>query len=170
MELRNPGRIAHDPVRADPSPADALQEPGEEIDPAPVARSPTPRLGPADLLDPAEQLIRDRRDGAPSCSAALLGRTAVATNPAVVQRVAQDVADPVRREASLDGEPLDADRADGVPLEERDGEPDGRGINLERVGRLGPPAEAKRRIAGLVIVRLELRAVAVDDLSARRRV
>ncbi len=124
---------------------------------------PHPSLGPADLLDPAEQLVRNRRAGAPGCRSALLGRTAVATNPAVVEGVAEDVADPVRCEARLGGEPLDADRTDGVPLEERDSEPDGRGIDLDRVRRVGPPAEAQRRVASLIIVGLELRAVAVDD-------
>jgi hypothetical protein len=85
----------------------------------------------------------------------------VTADPAVVEGVAQDVADAIGLKARFAAELLDADRADRVALEERDRAVDRRRIDLQRVRRLRKAPEAQRRVAGLVVVAIELGRVAI---------
>jgi hypothetical protein len=85
----------------------------------------------------------------------------VTADPAVVEGVAQDVADAIGLEARLAADLLDADGADRITLEERDRVVDRRRIDLQGIRRLREAPEAERRIAGLVVVAVELRRVAI---------
>jgi Transposase IS116/IS110/IS902 family. len=88
-------------IAPDASTADALEQAGEQVDSIAVAGSPTPGLAPPDILDPRPQLVGHRRVRSPGGRPALLIQAAMAADPAVVERVAQDVADAIGLETRL---------------------------------------------------------------------
>jgi hypothetical protein len=86
----------------------------------------------------------------------------VPAHPAVVDRVAQGLADAFAGDPGLDREVANADVAQGVSLVDLDHGPDRGGVDLEEV-TIGRAAQAQRRRPGLVALALELGGEAVGD-------
>ncbi len=111
------------------------------------------------LAPPARVLVRAPGRGL----AHLAPAPPVAPHPAVVERVHQDHPDPALGEPGLGGKVLRAHVAQGTTLEQRDRDPDGGGVDLQRVRRLGQAPEAEASVAARVVAMVELGGVAVRD-------
>jgi hypothetical protein len=135
--------VGEGPVAPDATPADALEQPREEVDPLSAARSPAPGLRPADFHDPGPEGIGDRRVGPPWSGSAGLVRAPVAADPAVVERVHEDHPDATLGESGLGGKQPRADGPERIAREETDRGPDRRRVDLEGVGWLGRAPEAE---------------------------
>src|SRR6267154_4298365 len=143
-------------VAPDATPAHALEEPRQEVDPVSAPRSPAPGLAAADLLYLRPQRVRDRRIGPPRCWTSGFVRPAVAADPAVVERVHQDHPDARLGEAGLGREEPRADRSERVAREQTDGRVDRRRIDLEGVGWLCRASEAERGVSAGIGLLVEL--------------
>jgi hypothetical protein len=87
----------------------------------------------------------------------------MATHPAVVEGIDQDHPDAGGLEAGLVCQLAGADGAEGVPLEQADGDPDCGGVDLEGMRRIWHAPEAEAGVPARVIVVVELGGVAVGD-------
>lgn len=128
--------VGERPVAPEASPANALQEARQQVDAPGLVRSPTARLALPDVLDPGPQLVGHRRVQSPRRGFPRLIGAAVTADPAVVERVYQETPDARGVEARLVGQLGGADRPEGIALEQADGRPDRRRIDLEDVRRL----------------------------------
>ncbi|HEX5015117.1 MAG TPA: hypothetical protein VFV72_13275 [Candidatus Limnocylindrales bacterium] len=164
VELRHALGVAHAAIGADPPPARALEQAGEEITAAAVVRTTAARLRPPDGLDSCPELVRHGRARPPRRRLQRLAVTpAVSPDPAVVQRVHENHPDPGLGEPGLLREVLGAHVAEGVPLEQANRDRHPLGVDLKRVRRLGQAPEAEASVAAGVVAVVELRGVAVGD-------
>lgn len=147
-------------VTPEPSAADALEEPTEEIDVTAALGATASCLAPTDVLDTSPQPVGDRRVGPPRC---LTPRAAFPGDPAVVGRVHQHAPQARRVQSGLLGERGAADSAQRVPLEDRDSRPDRDRVDFEDVATLGRAPEPERGVPARVAALLVLRRVPVRD-------